>query len=147
MDKYPAPTPTGQRHRFVEEHIEHVQIIFLIIHMRYHQASAQFCCIRVGGVLLIPAKNTQQKKRIGKTRHNPTLTCKQPLLPSSLPCSVFWSLLEMPPAALDHLWAHESSGLPGVSYTALGPSFPGVPLKTWISNISSRRHNLKTVSI
>ena len=61
MDKYPAPTPTGQRHRFVEEHIGHVQVIFLIIHMRYHQASVQFCCIRVGGVLLIPAKNTQPK--------------------------------------------------------------------------------------
>ena len=59
--EYPAPTPTGQRHRFVEEHIDHVQFIILIIHMRYHQASVQFCCIRVGGVLLIPAKNTPPK--------------------------------------------------------------------------------------
>ena len=61
--EYPAPTPTGQRHRFVEEHIEHVQIIILIIHMRYHQACVQFCCRRMGGVLLIPAKKHTAKNR------------------------------------------------------------------------------------
>ena len=53
--------PNGAEHRFVEEHIEHEQIIILIIHMRYHQASVQFCCRRMGGVLLIPQKNTQPK--------------------------------------------------------------------------------------
>ena len=54
--------PNGAEHRFVEEHIEHVGIIILIIHMRYHQACVQFCCRRMGGVLLIPQKNTQPKQ-------------------------------------------------------------------------------------
>ena len=53
--------PNGAEHRFVEEHIEHVQITFLIIHMRYHQASVHFFGSRMGGVLLIPQKNTQPK--------------------------------------------------------------------------------------
>ena len=63
MDKYPAPTPTGQRHRFVEEHIGHVQIIIIIIQMRYHQACVHFSSSRMGGVLLIPAKTHTAKNR------------------------------------------------------------------------------------
>ena len=55
--------PNGAEHRFVEEHIEHVQIIILIIHMRYHQASVHFFSSRMGGVLLIPAKKHTAKNR------------------------------------------------------------------------------------
>ena len=55
--------PNGAEHRFVEEHIEHVQIIILIIHMRYHQASVHFFSSRMGGVLLIPAKTHTAKNR------------------------------------------------------------------------------------
>ena len=55
--------PNGAEHRFVEEHIEHVEIIILIIHMRYHQASVHFFSSRMGGVLLIPAKTHTAKNR------------------------------------------------------------------------------------
>ena len=34
----------------------------------------------------------------------------------------------MPPAVLEHLWTHESSRLPGASYTAPGPELQGVDL-------------------
>ena len=55
--------PNGAEHRSVEEHIGHVQIIILIIHMRYDQAYVHFSSSRMGGVLLIPAKTHTAKNR------------------------------------------------------------------------------------
>ena len=48
---------------------------------------------------------------------------------------------------MDHLWTHESSKVPGASYTAPGPELQGVDLKNWNSKFSSRRENLTTISI
>ena len=56
--------PNGAEHRFVEEHIEHVQIIILIIHIRYHQASVQFSQQQDGWRAVDPRKNTHSQKQV-----------------------------------------------------------------------------------
>ena len=43
-------------------------------------------------------------------------------------------------AVLDDLWTHERSRVPGASYTAPGPYFQGVDLKTWILIVCASHH-------
>ena len=53
----------------MEEHIDHVQVIILIIHMRYHQASVQFSQQQDGWRAVDPRKkHTAQNRSVLDTK-------------------------------------------------------------------------------